>query len=142
MSDPGVANTWVLDTNLLIIRLLVPSGTAAKAVNHALERGILLVSEATLQELATVLGRSKFDSYVSREDRQQFIRLLGGVARVVAIPAPIRACRDPKNDKFLEVAVHGEARAIITGDADLLDLDPFHGIRILRPADFLRMQDR
>ncbi len=138
MSDPGVANTWVLDTNLLISRLLVPSGTAAKAVNHALERGILLVSEATLQELATVLGRSKFDSYVSREDRQQFIRLLGGVARVVAIPAPIRACRDPKDDKFLEVAVHGEARAIITGDADLLDLDPFHGIRIVQPADFLR----
>ena len=141
MSDPGVANTWVLDTNLLISRLLVPSGTAAKAVNHALERGILLVSEATLQELATVLARSKFDPYVSREDRQQFIRLLGGVARVVAIPAPIRACRDPKDDKFLEVAVHGEARAIITGDADLLDLDPFHRIRILRPADFLQLND-
>jgi hypothetical protein len=53
--------------------------------------------------------------------------------------APIRACRDPTDDKFLEVAVHGEARAIITGDAELLDLDPFHGIRIVRPADFLRM---
>lgn len=141
MPDSGVANAWVLDTNLLISRLLVPSGTAAKAVDHALGRGILLVSEATLQELVTVLGRSKFDSYVSPEGRQQFIRLLGGVARVVSIPAPIRACRDPKDDKFLEVAVHGEARAIITGDADLLDLDPFHGIRIVRPADFLRMHE-
>ena len=141
MNDPGVANAWVLGTNLLISRLLVPSGTAAKAVDHALERGILLVSEATLQELVTVLARSKFDPYVSREDRQQFIRRLGGVARVVPIPAPIRACRDPKDDKFLEVAVHGEARAIITGDADLLDLDPFHGIRIVRPADFLRLHE-
>lgn len=141
MTDPGVPNAWVLDTNVLVIRLLVPAGTAAKAVDHALARGILLVSEATLQELATVLARSKFDPYVSREDRQQFIRLLGGVARVVAITAPIRACRDPKDDKFLEVAVHGEARAILTGDADLLDLDPFHGIRILRPADLLQMHD-
>ena len=141
MPDSRVANAWVLDTNLLISRLLVPSGTAAKAVDHALGRGILLVSEATLQELVTVLGRSKFDSYVSHEDRQQFIRLLGGVARVVSIPAPIRACRDPKDDKFLEVAVHGEARAIVTGDADLLDLDPFHGIRIVRPANFLRMHE-
>ena len=62
-------------------------------------------------------------------------------ARVVTISAPIRACRDPKDDKFLEVAVHGEARAIITGDADLLDLDPFHGIRIVRSADSLRMHE-
>jgi len=142
MTDSRVANAWVLDTNLLVSRLLMPSGTAARPVDHALERGILLVSEATLQELVTVLGRSKFDPYVSREDRQQFIRLLGGVARVVPIAAPIRACRDPKDDKFLEVAVHGEARAIITGDADLLDLDPFHGIRIVRPADFLLMHER
>jgi uncharacterized protein len=142
MTDSGVANAWVLDTNLLVSRLLVPSGTAAKAVDHALDRGILLVSEATLQELVTVLGRSKFDPYVSREDRQHFIRLLGGVARVVPITAPIRACRDPKDGKFLEVAVHGEARAIITGGADLLDLDPFHGVRIVRPADFLRMYER
>jgi putative PIN family toxin of toxin-antitoxin system len=142
MTDSRVANAWVLDTNLLVSRLLVPSGTAAKAVDHALARGILLVSEATLQELVTVLGRSKFDPYVSREDRQQFIRLLGGVARVVPITTPIRACRDPKDDKFLEVAVHGEARAIITGDADLLDLDPFHGVRIVRPADFLLMHER
>jgi uncharacterized protein len=63
MSDPGVANAWVLDTHLLVSRLLVPSCTAAKAVDHALERGIFLVSEATLQELVTVLARSKFDPY-------------------------------------------------------------------------------
>jgi uncharacterized protein len=142
MTDSRVGNGWVLHTNLLVSRLLVPSGNAAKAVDHALDRGILLVSEATLQELVTVLGRSKFDPYVSREDRQQFIRLLGGVARVVPITAPIRACRDSKDDKFLEVAVHSDARAIITGDADLLDLDSFHGIRILRPADFLLMHER
>ena len=57
MTNPDQTATWVLDTNLLISRLLVPSGTAAKAVDHALERGILLVSEATLEELATVLAR-------------------------------------------------------------------------------------
>ena len=141
MTNPDQTATWVLDTNLLISRLLVPSGTAAKAVDHALERGILLVSEATLEELATVLARPKFDPYISRLDRQRFLRLLGGVARVVTVSTPIQACRDPKDDKFLEVAVHGEARAIITGDTDLLELDPFHGIRIQRPGDFLRIAD-
>ena len=49
----------------------------------------------------------------------------------------IRACRDPKDDKFLEAAVHGNADALITGDADLLALHAFHEIPILTPDRFL-----
>lgn len=137
MTESDLQGRWVLDTNLLVSRLLVPSGPAARAVDHALERGILLVSEATLEELVHVVARPKFDPYVSTAERQQFIRLLGGIARIVNITTPITACRDPKDDKFLEVAIHGEADAIVTGDEDLLALDPFHGIRIVRPVDFL-----
>lgn len=134
MSDQSL---WVLDTNTLISRLLCPGGVAAQAVDHALVRGVLLVSEDTLNELVEVLTRSKFDPYVTREDRRQFLELLGGVARIVPIVRKIRACRDAKDDKFLDVAVNGEATAIITGDQDLLVLDPFHGTRILSPAAFL-----
>jgi putative PIN family toxin of toxin-antitoxin system len=128
---------WVLDTNVLISRLLVPKGVSGQAVDHALARGILLVSEETLGELAEVLGRSKFDPYVSREDRRHFIELLGGVARLIPITRKLRACRDPKDDKFLDVAVNGGAKALVTGDRDLLELDPFHGVRIVGPANFL-----
>lgn len=128
---------WVLDTNVLISRLLVPKGVAGQAVDHALARGILLVSEGTLGELVEVMSRPKFDPYVSRPDRRQFVELLGGVARIVPITRKLRACRDPKDDKFLDVAVSGGARAIVTGDRALLELDPFHGVRIVRPADFL-----
>ncbi len=134
MSDQSL---WVLDTNTLISRLLCPAGVAAQAVDHALVRGVLLVSEDTLNELVEVLTRSKFDPYVTREDRRQFLELLGGVARIVPIVRKIRACRDAKDDKFLDVAVNGEATAIITGDQDLLVLDPFHGVRILSPSAFL-----
>jgi predicted nucleic acid-binding protein len=49
----------------------------------------------------------------------------------------VRACRDPSDDKFLEVAVNGRADLIITGDRDLLELDPFMGIAILTPAAYL-----
>jgi putative PIN family toxin of toxin-antitoxin system len=128
---------WVLDTNVLVSRLLTPKGVASRAVDHALERGILLLSEATLTELAEVLGRSKFDPYVSRADRKQFLELLGGVARIAPITRMLHACRDPKDDKFLDVAVNGNADAIVSGDRDLLDLDPFHSVRIVSPADFL-----
>ena len=43
----------------------------------------------------------------------------------------IQACRDPKDDKFLELAVNGSAEVIVTGDKDLLVLDPFRGISII-----------
>jgi putative PIN family toxin of toxin-antitoxin system len=126
-----------LDTNTLISRLLVPSGGAAKAVNHALAWGIPLMSDETLFELSDVLARPKFDKYISRQDRQHFIRLLGGVVRIVSITHRVAACRDPKDDKFLHVALNGEAEVIVTGDADLLVLHPFHGIDIVNPATFL-----
>lgn len=127
----------VIDTNLWIRRLLVPGGTAARAVDHGLSWGIPLMSEATLMELSEVLSRTRFDRYVSRADRQQFLRLLGGIVRVLPITQRITACRDPRDDKFLDVALNGEAQLILTGDHDLLELHPFHGIEIVSPADFL-----
>jgi len=127
----------VIDTNLWVSRLLLPGGLAANAVDRALAGGIPLLSEATLAELSAVLARRKFDRYVTREDRQHFLRLLGGIARVIPITQTITACRDPKDDKFLDVALNGGAKLILTGDQDLLALHPFHGVEIVRPLEFL-----
>jgi putative PIN family toxin of toxin-antitoxin system len=90
-----------------------------------------------MNELARVLDRPKFDPYVSHEDRRRFVNLLSGVSRIVPITRKVHVCRDPKDDIFLDVALNGEAKAIITGDEDLLELDPFHGVRIVKPAEFL-----
>ena len=128
----------VIDTNLWISRLLVPDGVAAQAVDHGLAWGMPLMSQATLAELAEVLSRPRFDRWVTRAERQQFLRRLGGVVRMVAITQRIHACRDPKDDKFLDVALTGEAQLIVTGDQDLLALHPFHGIEILTPTAFLQ----
>jgi putative PIN family toxin of toxin-antitoxin system len=127
----------VFDTNALISRLLVPRSVPGDAVRKALNAGRLLVSEATLAELADVLARPKFAPYVSVKDRQQFIRLLGRVAEMVPVTYAIRACRDPEDDKFLELALNGSAHFIITGDKDLLALNPFGEIEIIKPAAYL-----
>ncbi|WP_024539519.1 putative toxin-antitoxin system toxin component, PIN family [Comamonas badia] len=132
---------YVVDTNVLLSRLLVPSGVAGRAVDKALAEGVLLMSDATLAELARVLSRPKFDRYLSIDERQQFLRLLGGVARIVPIHHRVTACRDPKDDMFLHVALNGEAHALISGDRDLLVLheafEGSHGLPILSPAQFL-----
>lgn len=127
----------VADTNLVISRLLLPESLPAKAVRKAVAEGQLLISDATLEELADVLSRPKFDSYVSLEDRQQFIRVLNRIAERVTITAPVKACRDPRDDKFLEVSLHGDADLIATGDRDLLVLHPFRGLDILSPRQYL-----
>jgi putative PIN family toxin of toxin-antitoxin system len=127
----------VIDNNALISRLLLPASIPALAVRKAVETAQLLVSEPVLTELADVLARQKFDPYISVKDRQQFLRLLGRIAEMVLVTYTIRACRDPKDDKFLELAVNGCADLIMTGDKDLLALNPFRNIPIITSARFL-----
>lgn len=134
----SAAERVVIDTNVFISGLLrnssVPGQAAAKARNHA----VLLVAKETVAELADVLAESKFDHYVTVEQRVQFIRLIAKIAEFVPIVQCIRECRDPKDDKFLEVALNGRAHAIITGDEDLLVMNPWRGVTILSPADYLK----
>jgi putative PIN family toxin of toxin-antitoxin system len=127
----------VLDTNALVSRLLLPASIPAQAARKAIDSGQLLISEATMLELVEVLGRPKFDRYISLADRQQFLQLLGRIAELVPVIHTVRACRDPKDDKFLEAALNGNASLIVTGDADLLVLHPFQDIAILTPATYL-----
>lgn len=126
-----------MDTNALVSRLLLPDSIPGQAVRKAVGEADLLVSEATFYELADVLARPKFDAYVTVEDRQEFLRLLGRIAEMVPIVYTVHDCRDPKDNKFLELAVNGEAGVIITGDEDLLVLNPYRGIRIVTPSAYL-----
>lgn len=128
----------VLDTNALVNRLLLPTSVPARAVRKAFDHGQLLVSDATMNELADVLSRKKFDSYVTLGEREHFIRLLGRIAEFVPIVQRIRVWRDPKDDLILEVAVNGSADLIVTGDRDLLSLERFHNIPIVSPAAYLK----
>lgn len=56
---------------------------------------------------------------------------------LVDINEKIKECRDPKDDKFLELAVSGKADFIISGDGDLQVLNPFRKIKIVSPREFL-----
>ncbi|MGA2341022.1 MAG: putative toxin-antitoxin system toxin component, PIN family [Terracidiphilus sp.] len=126
----------VLDTNVAVSGLLFPGSVPAQAIFKA-QSGTVLASGAMRLELLEVFSRPHFDRYATREDRLQLASAFIFATVEVLVTTPIRACRDPRDDKFLEAAVHGRADAIVTGDLDLLTLDPFHGIRILTPAAFL-----
>ena len=128
---------FVVDTNVLVSRLLVAESVPAEAVRSARKNGRLLVSDATVYELAEVLNRKKLNRYVTLKDRQRFLREITRIAEFIPIIQVVRECRDLRDDKFLEVALNGRAHVIITGDEDLLAMHPWRGIEIISPADYL-----
>lgn len=128
---------YVFDTNVVVSALLFSQSKPAQAFFAALGRGEVLVSADVVKELNDVLGREKFERYVSEEERTRFLRSLLREATLIEPEEKIRASRDPKDDKYLELAVSGGAECIVSGDRDLLALNPFRGIQILTPDVFL-----
>ncbi len=98
------------------------------------------MSASTVAELDEVLRRRKFDSYLREEERLAFLATMIREAEVVNVTQVITECRDPKDNKFLELAISGAASHILTGDADLLAMHPFRGVAVLTPQDFLDEQ--
>jgi len=130
----------IFDTNVLVSALLLPDSKPRQALNRALREGKVLVSFTTLAELNEVLSRKRFRRYVDEEDVRSFLAALTREADWVDVGIQIQACRDPKDDKFLELAVSGQGTHIVTGDTDLLALNPFRGIEILPPHRFLEIR--
>lgn len=131
----------VFDTNVLVSALLLPDSKPRHALDKALREGKVLVSFAALAELHEVLSRKRFRRYVDEEDVRSFLAALTREAEWVDVEARIQVCRDPKDDKFLELAVSGQGTHIVTGDIDLLALNPFRGIKILPPHRFLEIRN-
>jgi putative PIN family toxin of toxin-antitoxin system len=127
----------VFDTNSLISALLVRTSTPREAFDKALDHYQILVSEETMEEFDDVAGREKFASYLEEGERERFEELLYREATYVSVDVTVTESRDPDDDKFLELAVAGEATVIVSGDSDLLTLDPFRDIRIVSPRAFV-----
>ena len=128
-----MTNRFILDTNVLISALLFKTSVPFRAIELAEKQGIILYSEATLNELEQVLNRKKFNKYLSLEDRQLFLLKFISSSQLVSITENITVCRDEKDNQFLELAVSGNANVIVTGDMDLLVLSPFQSIEIVTP---------
>ena len=132
----------VFDTNIIISALLFKGSKPSKAFNIGIEQEVILFSSSTLTELEEVLWRNKFDPYISHEDRKQFLSSFILHATPVEPDRTITECRDSKDNKFLELGVCGKADFIISGDEDLLILNPFRNIRILTPSMFINLHSK
>jgi putative PIN family toxin of toxin-antitoxin system len=129
---------FVLDTNVLISALAFPRSTPRKTFDLAIAQGAILASDETLLELYRTLRRPKLARYFSRAEQDAFLAMFASEATIVEVTERISLCRDPRDDRFLELAAAGGASHLITGDRDLLALDPFRDTRIMTAAALLR----
>jgi len=134
----------VVDTNILVRSIIKPQGSVGPVLQRLRRREYtLLLSRATLDELVDVLHRPRLRVKYGLTDSglRAVIRLIVLRSELVRSNERAAVCRDPKDDMFLGVAVAGNADVIVSGDEDLLILDPYAGIPIVSPGRFLAMLD-
>jgi uncharacterized protein len=127
----------VLDTNVLVSALLF-TGISSELVSLWQRSAItVLLSRGILEEYLRVFSYPKFQ-LLEGEIKGLIEEELLPYVEVVKPRRRLRIVeRDPSDNKFLECAVAGKARAIISGDKDLLSIGRYRQIRIQSPAQFL-----
>ena len=123
-----------MDTNVLLSAALSPAGAPAALMAWLLGNTHIVLTKEIFGELQTRIFKPKFDRYLNLETRKRILHDLSAAAFWVEVPTDIaarRVCRDPDDDAFIHAAIAASACAIISGDQDLLVLDPIAGLRVL-----------
>lgn len=127
----------VFDASAVVSAALREASVPGQALLHAEETDIFALSDLVDAEIEAVLNRSRFATAISKARRMRILDALRSNAVWFAPSEPVTDCRDHKDNKYLELALAAGADAIVSGDADLLVLHPWRGVRILRPAEYL-----
>jgi len=127
----------ILDTNVLISAVLIKNSVSDIALRKAQNSCTILCSSSIFDEYTEKLLLPKFNKYASLVKRANMLNDIEMEALFIEPELRISVCRDPNDNKFLELAVAANADCIVSGDKDLLVLNPFWGIKIISPADFL-----
>lgn len=127
----------VLDTNILVSAALLPNSVAGNTLRKAISEFSIVTSTVCFDEFAEVILRPKFRKYLDLIDAIAVIESYQQNVSIIPITHSVTDCRDPKDNKFLDLALSASARLIVSGDTDLLVLSPYRSIPILTPAEFL-----
>jgi uncharacterized protein len=133
-----VPKSIVLDSNLIVSAILNPEGICALAIDLADTNFDMVRSKATTNELVELLRRDKFDRFAAVEDRVFRVQTYIEATRLVTVNIVVTDCSDPKDNKFLELAIAANASVIVSGDKKhLVSMNLYKGIAIIRVRDFV-----
>ena len=125
----------VLDTNVVMSAIFF-GGMPLKIVRAAFARKVKLVaSKAVLSEYREVAKRLH-EQFPLVNYRRPLAILESKLTMVSPAALGETVCRDPDDNAILACALGGKAKVICSGDGDLLSLDGFRGLEIMKPSDF------
>lgn len=127
----------VIDASVLVSAALVRGSIPERAIRLARAVDTICISDAVVEEYRSVLARPKFAAAIAPDRREEVAELLLADGRRYRPRRRVRDCRDEKDNRYLELAQACGAAFLITGDADLLSLDPWRAVRIVRPAEYV-----
>ncbi len=132
----------VFDTSALIGAALKVGSKPHQALTLAFRHCVLCASDQMLTELSEVLHRSFVDRYLTPQDRDSFLAIIREHFKLYQVDERILQsidppCRDANDNFILALALAARAHAIVSSDHDLLVLNPWHGIPVLTPAEFV-----
>lgn len=131
-------NKYICDTNIFISAVLSFNSLPDKAVETVLNSNAFFAfSDETYNEFVEVFSRKKFNKYISVEKRNLFIEKIFKSSQNYTIHKKVDLCRDPKDNKFLDLALVSDSEFIITGDEDLLVLKKIGKTEIITPREFI-----
>jgi putative PIN family toxin of toxin-antitoxin system len=132
----------VADANVVVAAALNPFSTPRRVIDLLLRTRSSVRTASTIAEFEDVLARPYLSARLAPSDRASLLQRLGEPALSAVPKERIDACRDPKDNKYIEAALASEAEFVVTGDKDLLVLDRWRQIGLLPPCDFLAELDR
>ena len=127
----------VFDCSSLISAAFRPGNVPDRAVRHALATDTVAVSDPMLAELVDVLYRPRLARWIDPAQRAALLGLIHGLGILIKPAVAVTDCRDPKDDIYLELALAADAGTIVSSDCDLLVLNPWRGVSIVNPAEYL-----
>lgn len=139
----ALRKTIVLDTNLIVSAFLSPEGSASEKMQIALDYFDVVASKETLTELVDVLRRDKFDRYASKEDRATRLMAYVEATKKILVTHLVTDCSDPKDNKFLALALSSKASILVSGDKKhLISMHPYQGLSIIGAREFMDTYQR
>ena len=126
----------VIDTNLWISALISASLRQRLETLIGDERIHILASSELMTELEQVAMRPNLQKYIKQEHVIHFLDILTRRLDFVVTSSVVQICRDPNDDFLLALCLDGNANYLLTGDKDLLVLNPFESTKILSLTEF------
>lgn len=125
----------VVDTNLWISMLI---GKKLNSLKGLLLKGKIKIcfSEELFEEIIRVLDYPRLQKIVQKHKFYELISLLDETVIQTNPKKSIQDCRDSKDNFLLDLAVEANVDYLITGDKDLLELNPFRNIEIITAGEF------